>query len=140
MIKKIGHIIEDPNETFPWHSIMVFLDSHRTQRIAITPGNKNHFGLPIIILMGNAYAGPEDVPPAIIRECLASNSLASMNGKESGDWNYMRLENGTNFFGYGMMVLVTGKLTIDKLTTAIIDVAETADRGEKMISGDQDNF
>ena len=140
MIKKIGHTIEEPSESFPWHSTMVFLDTLRTQRVAIAPSDKNHFGLPKVILLAIAYAGPEDVCPSIIRECLASNSLASMNGNESGDWSYIRLENGTNLFGYGIIVPVTGKLTIDDLAKVITDIAETADRGEQMISGDQDNF
>lgn len=140
MIKKIGHIIEDPNESFPWPSMLVFLDTLRTQRVAIVCSEKKYFGISKVVLLGIAYAGPEDVDPSIIRECLALSSLASLNGQESGDWSYIRLENGTNLFGYGIIVPVTDKLILDDLAKAIIDIAETADRGEQMISGDQDNF
>ena len=140
MIKNIGHIIEDPNENFPWPSALVFLDTRRTQRVAIAFSDKKHFGLSKVSLLAIAYAGPEDVDPSVIRECLALSSLASMNSQESGDWSYIRLENGTNLFGYGIIVPVTNKLIIEDLAKAIIDIAETADRGEQMISGDQDNF
>ena len=45
MIKKIGHIIEDPNESFPWPSTLVFLDTLRTQRVAIVCSEKKYFGI-----------------------------------------------------------------------------------------------
>ena len=61
MIKKIGHIIEDPNESFPWPSTLVFLDTLRTQRVAIACSEKKYFGISKVVLLGIAYAGPEDV-------------------------------------------------------------------------------
>ena len=139
MIKKIGHIIDDPKESFPWYSICVCLETLRMQKVAIVPNEKEYFGIPVVIFLGISYIGTDDVDPVIIRECMVSSRLMAMKKqKVDGDWSYTRLENGTNLLGFGIIIPITDKLNIDDLAEAITCIAKTADMGEQKISGDQD--
>lgn len=106
----------------------------RTQKIYISLEKQDFFGVDAIVIFGIGYIGSESPDPEIFWR------LSKETPNSKGHWGWFQPDDQNFIVGYGVLVPITDKLSIEQINEAFEEIALKSDFGEYHLNHGADNF
>jgi hypothetical protein len=133
-------IVNRPEEPLPFPFVAYMVPNPnsqtepRTQKIYISLEKQDCFGHDAISIFGIAYIGSDSPDPEVYWR------LSKGTSNTKGHWGWFQTDDDTFIVGYGVLVPITDKLSIELINEAFQEIALKSDFGEYHLNHGADNF
>lgn len=127
----------NPELVLPFNHFHWTDENGRNQLVYIIPNAKTKFGFDHVTLIGISYFGPES---GLDPEAYLSTTVDVMENGYKGHWSWIRINPEVVIVAYGVEIPITSNIDGETLKELLNEIAAESDRGEQILSGEEDKF